>query len=123
VGKEDNCIGYVHQSEKCALVVFQGGKGAHLFIIDPNLSMDLNKVYMKLYIKRNLKCGANARNKNTTYETRSFNMKILQHPQWKGQRGATIVLLFIIIVFIKKELLGCMQFFLKPIKQETNLIY
>jgi hypothetical protein len=50
-------------------------------------------------------------------------MKILQHPQWKGQRGATIVLLFIIIVFIKKELLGCMQFFLKPIKQETNLIY
>jgi len=49
--------------------------------------------------------------KNTTYETRSFNMKILQHPQWKGQRGATIVLLFIIIVFIKKELLGCMQFF------------
>ncbi len=61
------------------------GKGAHLFIIDPNLSMDLNQVHMKLYVKRNLKCGANARKKNTTYETHSFSIKILQHPQWKGK--------------------------------------
>jgi hypothetical protein len=103
VGKEDNCIGYVHQSEKNALVVFQGGKGAHLFIIDPNLSMDLNKVYMKLYIKRNLKCGANARKKNTTYETRSFNMKILQHPQWKGKEVQLLSYYLLLLSSLKRS--------------------
>ncbi len=47
--EEDNFIGYVHQSEKkcLALLYPKGGgrKGAHLFIVNPNLSMDLNQVY------------------------------------------------------------------------------
>jgi hypothetical protein len=49
--EEDNFIGYVHQSEKKCLALLYpkgglgGGKGAHLFIVNPNLSMDLNQVY------------------------------------------------------------------------------
>jgi hypothetical protein len=83
------------------------GKGARLFIVDPNLSshgFEPSIHDMILYIKRNLKCGANARKKKkTTYETRSFNMKILQHPQWNMAKGCNyIVLLF--IVFIKKDI-------------------
>ncbi len=110
------CIGYVHQSEKkVPCCIPRRGKGAHLFIVDLNLSMDMNQVYMILYIKTKLEMQSKCKKKKkTTYEKNSFlfNMKILQHPQWKKGKEVQLLSYYLLLSSLKKDLLNCMQFFL-----------